>query len=424
MGLCPVAQSWFGRGMDYLAIVSFLHLGPTYSGFRSVIAASASGLVLVAMACSGADENGGATPTLTLVEDVPSTARVTPTPMAAASAIPIPTSTAIVRESIAPTSTDVRWSNGRAFVGGTLTVPEQDPGVIHTPTVLLIADGGGADRDWLSTSIPGINGSGRVIASALTDAGYITLRYDRQGTGRRIGETTPPDGENKLSDSVDEVSSALQFLKSRPEVDPVHIYIVAHGEGALHVLLREAEVVDSAIAGIALLAPSALTLRQQVIRKLGEFVLQPDDELTLARFDAAMALFIKDTLPEGDLGLSPSMQGLFENLTHPSKLPYNTEIWNQDVVSLLPEAASPVLILIGQSDTEVDWSVEGQMWGDAAFDGQDVEFIYPPNADHVLKSTSPDAVETGFSTYNTFGRTLDGEALAALIGWLNERSGL
>jgi pimeloyl-ACP methyl ester carboxylesterase len=393
------------------------------------------------MACGGGDGNGDATPITTTVEDVLSTATeaamatapatqiatatvTSPTPTVTTSAIPIPTSTAIVREPTGPTSTDVRWSNGEMFVGGTLTVPELDTGAIRPPTVLLIADGGGANRDWLSTSIPGINGSGRLLASALTDAGYITLRYDRRGTGRRIGETTPPDGENRLSDSVDEVSSAIQFLKSRPEVDPDRIYVVAHDEGALHVLLREAQVSESGIAGIALLAPSALTLRQQVIRRLGELVLQAEDELTLARFDAAMALFMEGTLPEGDLGLSPSMQGLFENLTHPSKQPYNIEIWNLDVVSLLPDAEPPVLVLIGQLDTEVDWSVEGQMWGDAASDVQDVKFVYPPNADHVLKSTSPDAIETGFSTYNTFGRTLDGEALAALIDWLNGRSGL
>jgi hypothetical protein len=192
----------------------------------------------------------------------------------------------------------------------------------------------------------------------------------------------------------------------------------------LHVLLREARVVDSGLAGIALLAPSALALRQQVIRRLGELTQGPEDEPQLARLDAAMAFFIDGALPEGDLGLSPSMLGLFENLTHPSKLPYNTEIWNLDVVSLLPDADPPVLILIGQLDTEVAWSLEGQMWGDAASDGQDVEFVYPLNADHVLKSTSSDAIETGFSTYNTFGRTLDGEALTALIGWLNGCSSL
>ncbi|MFP6595734.1 MAG: alpha/beta fold hydrolase [Dehalococcoidia bacterium] len=421
--------------MDYLAVVSFLHLGPAHSSFRSVSAASVSYLVLVAVACGGGDGNGDVTPTTDVQETATATATpivatpvITPTPTAEASptATPaaIPTSTAIVRDPSIPTSTDVGWSNGDVFVGGTFTVPELDPGVIRAPTVLLIADGGGADRDWLSTSIPGISGSGRLLASALTDAGYITLRYDRRGTGRRIGETTPADGENRLSDSVDEVSSALQFLKSRPEVDPERIYVVAHDEGALHVLLREAQVVDSGLAGIALLAPSALTLRQQVIRRLGELTLQPEDELTLASFDAAMALFIEDALPEGDLGLSPSMQGLFENLTHPSRLPYNIEIWNLDVVSLLPEAAPPLLVLIGQSDTEVDWSLEGQMWGEAASDGQDVEFVYPQNADHVLKSTSPDAVETGFSTYNTFGRTLDAEGSTALIDWLNRHSGL
>lgn len=288
---------------------------------------------------------------------------------------------------------------------------------------MLIADGGGADRDWVSPSIPGINGSGRLFATALVEAGYVTLRYDRRGTGRAAGETAPPDGENRLSDSVEEVSSAIKYLKSRPEVDRDRIYLVAHDEGALHALLRERESPDSDIAGLALLSPSALTLRQQVIRRLGELAEGAEDEPLIGAFDAAMAFFIADELPEGDLGLSPDLQGLFENLTHPSKLPYNTEIWNLDPVSLLPSAASPVFVLIGQADSELDWSLEGAMWSDGAGDGQAVEIEFPPFADHVLKSVIPDAAETGFRTYNAFGRTLDQESVDALISWLDGLSG-
>ncbi len=421
--------------MDYLAAVSFLHRLPGFLGSRTALAASVSILVLVSMGCGGdagdPAETSSATPVPTPAEEVretPTSVVISPTSTPEAlptpTPTPLPTSTRAVPERKGPSSIDVSWSNGDGFVGGTLTSPVIEPGGVRTPAVLLIADGGGADRDWVSTSLPGNNGSGRLVASALTEAGYVTLRYDRRGTGRRIGETTPPDGENFLDDSIDEVSSAIRFLKSRPEVDPDRIYLVAHDEGALHVLLREAQLSEPDVAGIALLAPSALTLRQQVFRKLGAFAEEPGDERALAAFDAAMALFIEGDLPAGDLGFSPDLQGLFENLTHPSKLPYNTEIWNLEPVSLLPAAGSAVLVLIGGLDSDVDREVEGESWEEAAAIGQDVEYVYPANADHVLKATSPDDPETGLTTYNASGRRLDEESLLALLDWLNARSGI
>ncbi|MDP6823619.1 MAG: alpha/beta fold hydrolase [Dehalococcoidia bacterium] len=412
-----------------------MHLLPDYPGSRSAILAAMLALALVSMGCGGdAGDPGGdslPTPIPTPTEDVqemPTATAISPTPtfeaLPATTPPPLPTSTPVALELKAASSTDLSWSNGDGFVGGTLTSPAMVTSGARAPAVLLIANGGGADRDWVSTSLPGDNGSGRLIASALTDAGYVTLRYDRRGTGRRIGETTPPDGENFLGDSIDEVSSAIRFLKSRPEVDPDRVYIVAHDEGALHVLLREVQLSEPDVAGIALLAPSALTLRQQVFRKLGALAQEPGDEVALAALDAAMAFFIEGDLPEGDLGLSPDLQGLFENLTHPSKLPYNTEIWNLDPVSLLPEAGSPVLVLIGRLDSDVDWDIEGPSWEEAASIGQEVEYVYPPNADHVLKATSPDDPEIGLTTYNASGRRLDEESLMALLDWLNARSGL
>jgi uncharacterized protein len=404
-------------------VVKFLHLDPS----RLVWLVATLIVVFVVAACGGDSSDAPVSTPTSEATAQPNGAPVQPTttPVVEPSPSPAPTSTPVATNTVipdrpqGPTSTDLSWSNGGVLVEGTLSTPPGD----RLPAVLLIADGGGADRDWLSPSIPGINGSGRLMASVLVDAGYITLRYDRRGTGRASATTAPADGENHLDDSVAEISSAIGFLRSRPEVDRTRIYVVAHDEGALHSLRREQQTRDSDIAGIALLAPSALTLRQQVIRRLGELAEAPEDEPLIGAFDAAMAFFIADALPEGDLGLSPSLQGLFENLTHPSKLPYNTEIWNLDPVSLLPFAGSPVLVLMGQSDSELDWELEGSMWKAGSIDEQDVRFVYPANADHVLKETDSEATETGLSTYNAFGRMLDQETVDTLVFWLDELSG-
>ena len=452
--------------MDYLSVVRFLHPGPARSNLRPVFAALASCIVVVTAACGNAGPDGPSlTPAPTPAEvERPTTVAPTAPPASSPGPFPAPfteptataatgpasTSTALATttpvgqgpssetplpaaDPSRPVTTDVSWPRGDVFVGGTLIRPTGAAAGDALPAVLLVADGGGADRDWVSPSIPGINGSGRLFAVAIAAEGYVTLRYDRRGTGRRFAETAPPPGENRLDDLVDEVSRAIDFLASRPEVDPDRIFVVAHDEGALYVLLGEQGSEEPALAGIALLAPSGLTLRQQVIRRLGELTTGPQDEPLLGRFDAAMAFFIEGTLlPDEDLGFSPSLQALFDNLSHPLNQPYVSEVWNLDVVSLLPGTRPPVLVLIGRADSESDWIVDGGKWEDVVAVGQDVQFAYPANADHVLKSVSPgnesgDAIEdaeTGIVTYNVFGRTLDEETVAVLLDWLNERSGL
>lgn len=442
--------------MDYRAAVHILHPNRVRLKLLPVLASLSSCIVVIAAGCAGDDSPGAAIPsptqdaqpaaTVLAASPAPAispTSTSGPGPTETATAGPSATATPSTEGlspdvpvqpigSSGPTSTDVSWLNGDVFVGGAFTLPGGIANGDASPAVLLVADGGGADRDWVSPSIPGINGSGRLLAAAIAAEGYVTLRYDSRGTGRRFAETAPLPGENRLDRLIGEVASAIEFLASRPEVDPDRIFVVAHDEGALYVLLREQGFEEPALAGIALLAPSGLTLRQQVIRRLGELTTGPQDEPLLGRFDAAMAFFIDGTLlSDEELGFSPSMQALFDNLSHPLNQPYISEVWNLDVLSLLPGMRPPVLVLIGQADGESDWLVDGGLWEDAAAPGQDVQFSYPSNADHVLKSVlsrdesdDADVAESGIATYNAFGRTLDEETVAVLLDWLNDRSGL
>jgi hypothetical protein len=44
------------------------------------------------------------------------------------------------------------------------------------PAVIFVAGSGPTDRNWNTPMIPGTNGSGALLAQALTRAGFITLR--------------------------------------------------------------------------------------------------------------------------------------------------------------------------------------------------------------------------------------------------------
>src|SRR6478672_1653499 len=56
------------------------------------------------------------------------------------------------------------------------------------PAVVLVAGSGPTDRDWNSPLLPGTNGSGRLLAEALADAGYASLRYDKRVVGPHARE--------------------------------------------------------------------------------------------------------------------------------------------------------------------------------------------------------------------------------------------
>ncbi|MEI7771080.1 MAG: hypothetical protein WCI67_13875, partial [Chloroflexales bacterium] len=51
------------------------------------------------------------------------------------------------------------------------------------PAVVFVAGSGPTDRDWNSPLIPGTNGSAALLAQALTERGYLTLRYDKRASG-------------------------------------------------------------------------------------------------------------------------------------------------------------------------------------------------------------------------------------------------
>lgn len=82
----------------------------------------------------------------------------------------------------------------------------------------------------------------------------------------------------------------------------------------------------------------------------------------------------------------------------------------------------PVLTVIGQKDIQVDWQADGVPLRAVAAGHANVTFLFPENANHVLKyeptprsQLAPAEVASG---YNAPEARLDPQALAAILGWL------
>jgi alpha-beta hydrolase superfamily lysophospholipase len=97
---------------------------------------------------------------------------------------------------------EVFFSNGEIHLSGTLLIPASEG---RHPAIVLLHGSGPSKRSMY-----------RPIAQKFTDAGFVTLIYDKRGTGKSEGSWI----EASLDDLSNDASAAISFLKTRAEVKP------------------------------------------------------------------------------------------------------------------------------------------------------------------------------------------------------------
>jgi len=117
---------------------------------------------------------------------------------------------------------EVTYKNASAdvSVGATLTLPE---GKGPFPAVLLLAGSGPHDRDEAVLGHKPF----LVLADHLTRHGIAVLRADKRGIGKTTGTFTDSGLEELASDAL----AGVEYLKSRPEIDPQRIGLLGHSQG-------------------------------------------------------------------------------------------------------------------------------------------------------------------------------------------------
>lgn len=153
---------------------------------------------------------------------------------------------------------EVAFSAGRTErLGGLLTVPA-GPGPF--PAVVLAADAGATDRDATVGEYRPLG----ALADYLTRRGIAVLRLDG----------LPVDPAPALPQRVADIQAALNYLRTRPDVDFSRLGVVGHGEGGNAALLAAAQPLAPAFV-VTMAAPGlsgkALALAQQtaVLRAMG-----------------------------------------------------------------------------------------------------------------------------------------------------------
>jgi pimeloyl-ACP methyl ester carboxylesterase len=259
-------------------------------------------------------------------------------------------------------------------------------------------------------------------------AGIASLRYDKRASGPHVRETIPQlIGKITMQSHVDELAGAIRTLAAEGWVRDDRIFTLGNSEGTLHALNYQLESPAVPLAGLILTGPPGravgIVTRSQLAAQAAA---TPNGEALLALYDAAIARFLAGEAIEPDPVLPEGVRLLLRALETPANLPFARELWTADAASLLGRVSVPVLIIIGKKDLQVDWQADGAPLQRAAGGRADITFLFPDNANHVLKHEPRPRSELEqaevMSRYNAPDAYLDADVADAITAWLTNHA--
>ena len=318
-------------------------------------------------------------------------------------------------------SSEVNWQLDSTTVYGTLVRPV---GSGPFPAVVMIAGSGPTDRDWNSPLLPGTNGSARLLAEVLAQAGIASLRYDKRASGPHARENVPLlIGKMSMQSHVDELAGAVHTIAGQDFVRSDRIFALGNSEGTLHALNYQLHSPEIPFAGLILTGPPGravgVVARAQLAAQATDI---PNGDALLALYDAAIARFLAGEPTAPDPALPEGVKMLLQSLETPANLPFARELWMDDAASLLGQVNIPVLVIIGRKDIQVDWQADGEPLQRAAAGHENVTFLFPENANHVLKQELRPRSELVQSdvmvSYNGPDTRMDPQTVDDILDWL------
>lgn len=114
---------------------------------------------------------------------------------------------------------EVSFNNKDITLSGTLSMPK-DEGPF--PAIILICGPGPQDRNGLGMFVD--------LADGLAQKGIAVLRFDKRGVGKSEGSFSRFTDEDLISD----VSSAVDFLAKREDIDRDRIAVLGHSQGGYY----------------------------------------------------------------------------------------------------------------------------------------------------------------------------------------------
>jgi fermentation-respiration switch protein FrsA (DUF1100 family) len=326
---------------------------------------------------------------------------------------------------------EVKFKNEKDNItlAGTFTFPKESK---KFPAVVLITGSGAQNRDEeIFNHKPFL-----VIADHLTRNGFAVLRFDDRGYGESEGNHSIATTE----DFANDVMAAVNYLKTRDEVDKRKIGLIGHSEGGMIAPMVASS--DNDVSFIILMAApgvpgdSILYLQTQLIYKAEG---QSDEKInqTLARLHEVYSL-LKSDEDESSLRekLKAKFQELFNQLSEEEKKQYPDpetymEIEIRTVMSpwfryflkfnpakYLEKVKCPVLAINGEKDLQVPAKQNLSAIENALKKGGNKNYVLKELAglNHLFQKSQYGTI----SEYGVIEETISVEALEIITDWLKQ----
>jgi pimeloyl-ACP methyl ester carboxylesterase len=289
-------------------------------------------------------------------------------------------------------------------LAGTLSQPATRPGpAFRFPAVVLVSGSEPTDRDQILAGIP-VFGQ---LASALADAGFVVVRYDKRGLGQSGGrsETTT------LTDYAEDAVAAVKFLKRRKDVDPRRIAMLGYGEGgaiAAYAASRESGIAALVLVAAPGVSGAALVLEQQ--RHVLGLLNIPDA-------DKRAKIDLQEKLQKAVIS-GKGLDAIPEDLRRQADTPWFRSFLMFDPDKVVKKIDQPLLIVHGELDRQIAPSNADKLEAIAkARKGRALKVVKLPGLNHLLVPARTGEVDE----YDRLtDKTVSREAISAIESWLKE----
>jgi hypothetical protein len=216
------------------------------------------------------------------------------------------------------------------------------------PGVILVAGSGPVDRDETVAGIPVF----AQLANALSDAGFIVVRYDKRGVGQSGGR----DESATIPDYADDVRAVVEFVRNRKDVDGDRLAVIGHSEGGLVAMRAAASVGTKKIGAIALLATPG-TLGGYLVLEQQQYLL---DRLKLPEEEKQSRIALQQKIQAAVVS-GRGWEDIPEAFRKQADTPWFRSFLAFNPTKVMADVEQPVLILQGERDRQVPSPRHGEL---------------------------------------------------------------
>lgn len=288
-------------------------------------------------------------------------------------------------------------------LAATVTTPVgRDAPPAGWPAVVLVPGATSADRDGTLSGVPIF----AQLAAALSEAGYLVVRYDPRGVGQSGGR---PESA-RLRDYAEDVRDLVRYLRDRrDDTDRDRIAAVGHDEGgwiALAAAARERRIVAVALLAAPGVAGEELVLERQraELTLIAATPAERRERVALQR--RLHAALVRDG----------SWEGVPDDLRRQADTPWFRSFLRFDPRDPIRRMRQPILVLHGELDRQVPTHHAERLAELVRDRGRStVEVVPVAGVNHLLVP----AVTGGVAEYDTLpDKQVAPRVAEALIAWI------